>query len=83
MTRIDLTKGRRSLRQVLTLAKSQSVLIHSDSGEDFLLEHADDFDQEAAKLGASEKFKSFLDDRSKEIRDIPLRQLRKQRRHSK
>ena len=83
MKTIDLSKGRRSLKEVLNLAKSQTVLIHSDSGEDFLLEHADEFDREAAKLGESEKFMSFLDDRSKETRDIPLRQLRKERNRSK
>lgn len=43
MKTIDLSKGQHSLSEVLALAKSEAVLIHSVSGEDFVLEHADDF----------------------------------------
>jgi len=73
MKRIDLTKEHHSLSEVLTFAKSEAVLIHSPSGEDFVLESADEFDPEVAALGAGEKFASFLDARSKETGDIPLR----------
>jgi len=79
MKRIDLTKEHHSLSEVLTLAKSEAVLIHSPSGEDFVLEPADDFDREVAALGASEKFASFLDARSKETGGIPLRKVRQKR----
>ena len=79
MKRIDLTKEQRSLSEVLTLAKSEAVLIHSPSGEDFVLESADEFDREVAALGASEKFTSFLDARSKETGDIPLQEVRRKR----
>ena len=61
------------MNEVLTFAKSEAVLIHSPSGEDFVLESADGFDREVAALGASEEFASFLDARSKETGDIPLR----------
>jgi hypothetical protein len=79
MKRIDLTKERRSLSEVLTYAKSETVLIHSASGEDFVLEPADEFDQEVAALGAGEKFTFLLDARSKETGDIPLRKVRGKR----
>lgn len=82
MKRVDLTKGHHSLNEVLTYAKSETVLIHSASGEDFVLEPADEFDREVATLGASEKFASFLDARSKETGDIPLRQVRQKRGHA-
>jgi len=72
MKTIDLRKGRHSLKEVLVLAKSEAVLIHSPSGEDFLLENADEFDREVAALGGSEKFMSFLKTRSTEKGDIPL-----------
>ncbi len=60
------------MRDVLTLAKSEAILIHSPSGEDFVLGLADEFDREVAALGASERFMSFLDARSKESGGIPL-----------
>ena len=37
MKTIDLTKGRHSLREVLKLAKTEAALLHSSSGEDFLI----------------------------------------------
>jgi len=79
MKKIDLTKEHHSLSDVLTLAKSEAVLIHAPSGEDFVLESADEFDREVAALGASEKFTSFLEGRSKETRGIPLRKVRQKR----
>ena len=61
------------------LAKSETLLIRSPSGEDFLLEQADEFDREVAALGSSDKFMSFLDARSKEEEDIPLSEARSKR----
>ena len=77
MKTVDLREGQHSLSEVLTLAKSESVLIHSASGEDFLLEQADEFDREVATLGASEKFMSFLEARAKETGDIPIDEVRR------
>ncbi len=79
MKTVDLSKGQHSLSEVLTLAKSEAVLIHSISGEDFVLEHADDFDREVAAFGSSVKFSSFLEARSREAEDIPLSEVRKKR----
>lgn len=79
MKTIDLGKEQHSLSEVLTLAKSEAVLIHSVTGEDFVLEHADDFDREVAAFGSSAKLMSFLGDRSKEAGDIPIEEIRKKR----
>jgi hypothetical protein len=79
MKEIDLAKEQRSLSEVLTLAKSEAILIHSASGDDFVLEAADEFDREVAALGANEKFTSFLEARSKETGAIPLRGVRHKR----
>ena len=76
---IDLGKEQPSLADVLTLAKSEPVVIHSGPGEDYLIEPADDFDREAAALGGSEKFMSFLQARSNEAGDIPLAEVCKKR----
>ncbi len=77
MKTIDLSKEQHSLSDVLALAKEESVFIHSSSGEDFLLEPADEFDREVAELGGSEKFMSFLETRSKETNRIPFAEVRK------
>jgi len=74
---VDLRQGDRSLSEVLALAKSEAVLIHSASGEDFLLEQADEFDREVATLGGSEKFMSFLEARAKEGGDLPVEEIRR------
>jgi hypothetical protein len=79
MKTVDLRQGEHSLSEVLALAKSEAVLIHSASGEDFLVEQADEFDREVAALGGSEKFMSFLDARAKETGDIPFETVRKKR----
>ncbi len=76
MKTIDLRKGKHSLNEILTLAKSGAVLIRSAFGENFLLEPADEFDLEVAALGGSKKFTSFLDARSKEAEDMPISQVR-------
>jgi hypothetical protein len=76
---IDLSKEHPSLADVLNLAKSEPVVIHSGVGEDFVVEQADEFDREAVALGGSEKFMSFLEARSNEAGDIPLAEIRKKR----
>ena len=79
MKRIDLSKGKHSVAELLALAKSDTVLIHSPSGDDFLLEQADEFDREVAALGRSDKFMSFLKQRSKETGDLPIGKVREKR----
>lgn len=79
MKTIDLRNEQRSLSEVLTLAKSEAVLIRSSGGEDFLLEPADAFDKEIASLGSSERFLSFLAERSRETGDVPLKAVRGRR----
>ena len=79
MRTVDLRKEEHSLKELLALAKSEALLIRSASGEDYLLEQAGEFDREVATLGASAKFKSFLDARSKEEEDIPLTEARSKR----
>ena len=79
MKTIDLAREERTLAELLALAKRDSVLIRSATGEDFLLEAADDFDREVALLGQSERFLSFLQDRSKEAGGRSLAEIRKKK----
>ena len=77
MKTIDLRKKEHSLSEILKLAKLDTVLIHSNSGEDFVLEQADVFDQEVAALSRSEKFMKFLESREAESGDLSLEEVRK------
>lgn len=79
MKKIDLSKEKHSVAELLALAKSDTVLIHSPSGDDFLLEQADEFDREVAALGRSDKFMSFLKQRSEETGDLPIAKVREKR----
>ena len=72
MKTIDLAREDHTLSDLLALAKSESVLIHSAAGEDFVLGSADEFDREVAALGQSERFMSFLKDRSNGAEGTPL-----------
>jgi len=76
---IDLTSGHHDLAEILSLAKSESVLIHAESGDEFLIERADEFDIEVTALGHSTRFMSFLGERSAEMEDLTLAQVREKR----
>jgi hypothetical protein len=76
---IDLKSEKHSIDDLISLAKSEAVLIHSLDGHDFILEEADEFDREVASLGTNDKFMSFLEERSKEENDIPLKEVTKRR----
>lgn len=43
------------------------------------MERAFEFEREVASLGSSEKFMSFLEERSKEKQDIPIKEVAKKR----
>ena len=77
MRTVDLAREDRTLAELLALAKREPLLIHSVTGEDFLLEPADEFDREVALLGESERFMSFLEHRSKEPGGRTLAAIRK------
>ena len=72
MIKIDLHTKKHSLEELLALASSDSLVIHGKDGKSFILEETDDFEKEVEKLGNSEKFMSFLGERSKEKDTIPI-----------
>ncbi len=76
MKTIDLTSEQHTLAEILKLARSEDVLIHSSSGDDYILEKAGEFEREAAALGASDEFTSYLQSRSDESGDLTLKQVR-------
>ena len=72
MIKIDLHTTKHSLEDLLALASSDSLIIHGKDGKSFILEETDDFEREVEKLGNSEKFMSFLGERSKGKETIPI-----------
>jgi hypothetical protein len=79
MKTVDLSTEHHSLAEILEMAKSDDVLLHSASGDDFLVERADEFDREVATHGRSSKFMSFLAGRSSESGDLSFRAVREKR----
>ena len=57
---------------MLKPAKDEALLIQSEAGGGFVLEHADSFEREAVTLGRSEKFRRMLEARSSEKGDVPI-----------
>jgi hypothetical protein len=78
MITLDLRDQTVTIEELLRIASSDSVLIRSNGGQEFILEAADTFEHEVAELGGSEKFMQFLAERSKEPGTIPIEQLKQE-----
>jgi hypothetical protein len=75
MITLDLRKQRITVEELFRAADTDSVLIVTDNGHEYLLETAGDFDREIAELGGSEKFMQFLSERRREQGRIPLAEV--------
>lgn len=75
MKTLDLRQQQITVEALLSLAASESVLILAKDGQEFILETANEFEQEIAALGQSEKFMSFLAERSQKKGCIPLAEI--------
>ena len=75
MITLDLRQQQITLEELFRVARSQSVLIVTDEGDEYILEAADEFNREVAELGRSEKFMNFLAERRKEAGRIPLEEI--------
>ena len=75
MITLNLRERQITLEELFRAARSESVLIVTDEGQEYILEAADEFDREVAELGRSEKFRNFLAERRKESGRIPLEEI--------
>ena len=66
MKTIDLEQEQLSIDELLQFAAVDPVLIRNKNGAEFILEAAEAFDREIGELSRSERFMSFLAERSKE-----------------
>ena len=72
MKTFDLRRENTTVDELLRWAVSDSVLIRSKEGREFILEDSDSFEREVAMLSKSDKFMDFLEGRSKEAGTVSL-----------
>lgn len=64
MKAIYLEKEKFDFNRICNLARTESVLLLTKDGEEFILSRADDFESEVEALRNSAEFQAFLDRRS-------------------
>jgi hypothetical protein len=64
MTTYDLRQHDMSVDELLRLAADMPIHVIAKDGQTFVIEAADDFEQEVARLGQSQQFMAFLAERS-------------------
>ena len=77
MKTVNLEKERLDLKDVLNLARRESVLLLTPDGKEFYIAEADDFESEVEVLRGSQTFQKFLDQRSSCTQRIPLEEIEK------
>lgn len=65
MTTYDLRKHNLTVDELFHLAADETIHVIAKDGQTFVIEPADDFEQEVARLRQSESFMAFLAERSK------------------
>jgi hypothetical protein len=78
MTTYDLRKQTITLDELFRVAADEKVLVVAKDGTTFVIEPADSFEQEVAMFRQSEKFMTFLAERSKEQATISLDELERE-----
>ena len=63
MTTYDLRQHNLSIDELFDLATERPIQVIAKDGQTFVIEPADDFDQEVARLRQSQPFKAFLAER--------------------
>ena len=75
MITLDLQQKTVTVDELLKFALSDSVLIRTSDGNEFILESVDEFEHEVASLGQSEAFMQFLAERAKKPGTVSLEKL--------
>jgi hypothetical protein len=65
MKAIDLAKEKYELSHIFNFARTETVLLLTKNGEEFIISRADDFESEVEALRNSSTFQTFLEKRSK------------------
>lgn len=64
MITCDLEKQSFTLEELLELARDDAVRVIQADGREFILANTDSFEEEVARLGNSDRFMTFLAERS-------------------
>lgn len=75
MITLDLRQRRISLDEVLDAVDQDTVVIIRADGKRLVLEPEDSFEQEVIRLGQSERFMAFLEERAQEPGGISLEEF--------
>lgn len=75
---INLRDTKVEFNDLVKMAQEEPILLLTDGGGEFILSHADDFEQEVEALRKSPSFQSFLEERSKNSVRIPLSEIEKE-----
>lgn len=75
---IELADWQHSLKELISLAEDEVVVLREPNGKSFALAHVDDFDVETRLLAGNAEFMEFLRERSAEAPAISLEELRKE-----
>jgi hypothetical protein len=77
METIDLKQQKPKVKDLLQLAKLEALFILSEDDHQYIVEQADEFEQEVKLLGENQKFMSFLSKRSAEQAFTSIDELEK------
>jgi hypothetical protein len=75
MKTLELSPAAPSLRELLAIARKETLLLRTESGEEFFLGTADELRSEATLLSQNSEFMRFLDERFAEKATITLEEL--------
>ncbi|MDR4496990.1 MAG: hypothetical protein MRK02_03550 [Candidatus Scalindua sp.] len=77
MKTIDISSGLPSIKELLDMAKKESLLIKTKDGESFVISSTDEFDSEVELLRKNHKFLSMLDNFKSCDETIPIDEVEK------
>ena len=72
MKAVKLTSRPPSVRELLSMAREESVLVTGEDGEKYVITHADDFETEVQLLRRNHAFLALLDELKQDDSSIPL-----------
>ncbi len=73
---VDLEKNSPTIKQLISLARKQNVLLRTAEGQEFVLAEIDDFAQEVASVRRNKDLMRLLARRSKEKETLSLEEVK-------
>lgn len=77
MKTIDMSSDLPSIKELLDMAKKESLLIKTKDGDSFVISSTDEFDSEVELLRKNHKFLSMLDSFKSGNETIPIDEVEK------